>query len=74
MTREHFNHAAELVDAIRRGSWTNEPPAFVDADAIQPISNYQRAVQTAEAFIILFRAWNPRFDEQRFLKACGLAQ
>ena len=27
----------------------------------------------AEAFILLFRAYNDRFDTTRFLKACGLS-
>ncbi len=36
--------------------------------------NYTRAVQTAEAFILLFRQFNPLLDETRFLVACGLVQ
>ena len=28
----------------------------------------------AEGFIMLFKEYNPRFDEQRFLHACGLVE
>ena len=28
----------------------------------------------AEGFITLFQEYNPRFDEQRFLVACGLVE
>ena len=28
----------------------------------------------AEAFILLFRAYNDRFDTTRFLQACGLVE
>jgi hypothetical protein len=34
--------------------------------------NVLRAIWTAEAYILLFQAYNPRFDVQRFLVACGL--
>lgn len=33
-----------------------------------------RAIQTAEAFIILATRFNPLFDRQRFLQACGLVE
>ena len=72
VTKKHFIRAAEIVQSIRSGFWTNEPPDWADSEAIRPISSYQRAVQTAEAFIVLAREFNPRFDAQRFLIACGL--
>lgn len=31
-----------------------------------------KKVEVAKAFIILFSAFNPRFDRGRFLKACEL--
>jgi hypothetical protein len=37
-------------------------------------NNLTRAVQTAEALILLFRQSNDRFDEQKFLEACGLVE
>ena len=79
MTKMHFTRAAELVNNIRQGAWTHEPPAWVDGERYDGMpysdietADYTRAVQTAEAFIILFREYNPRFNEQKFLKACGL--
>ena len=34
--------------------------------------HFVRAVWTAEAYILLFREWNPRFNVHTFLVACGL--
>lgn len=66
--------AAEMVDAIRSGQWTSEPPPWADkhAENYSALGDYGRAVQTAEAFCILFANANPRFDTNRFLIACGL--
>jgi hypothetical protein len=83
MTKKHFEHAAEMVRAILEGHWTGESPAWspikwgpeyeVDAYDLGNIDrDVVRAVQTAEAFIILAKEFNPRFDESRFLIACGL--
>ncbi len=83
MTKMHFTRAAEMVKAIVDGHWTNDLPSFAHNTVVGPIEtisddcgnlnvNYVRAVWTAEAFIILFRGYNPRFNEQKFLKACGL--
>ncbi len=86
MTKMHFTRAAEMVKAIVDGHWTSELPRFAQdwhgGDIIEVESaivgnlspEYVRAVWTAEAFIILFRGYNPRFDEQKFLVACGLAE
>ena len=80
MTKKHFQQMAEIVHAILYGCWTDEPPYWADPlrgdwqssfDATQ--MHYTRAVQTAEAFIVVCREFNPRFDEQQFLVACGLA-
>jgi hypothetical protein len=30
-----------------------------------------RAAWTAETFVIFFSQWNPRFNRETFLKACG---
>lgn len=85
MTPQHFRAAANLVDAIRQGSWTHELPDWAPADVrgldtVEVSSestgnvdvNIVRAVWTAEAFIILARAFNPSFNERLFLRACGL--
>lgn len=83
MTKKHFEHAASIIRAILAGEWTNEWPIWAVCDSngnyqmgfIAPnVDNYTRAVQTAEAFIILFQAYNPRFSVNRFLVACGLAE
>lgn len=72
-----------MVRAILKGQWTNDPPAWADEnvyyDMVPVLASssdayYTRAVQTAEAFILLFRAFNPLFDESRFLAACGLVE
>ena len=80
MTKVHFIRAAEMVRAIRDGHWTNEWPDWADrtyTNRLQSVYEdnfYTRAVATAEAFIILFREFNPRFNQERFLVACGLAE
>ena len=74
MTKKHFIRVAEIVDAIRQGHWTDDSPAWAKpALTGSPIPQYWRAVQTAEAFIHLATEFNPCFDTQRFLVACGLA-
>lgn len=87
MQKRHFEAMANLVRAILNGEWTHELPIWSGYDTggdLAPIEvltddagnldvNKVRAIWTAEAFIILARAHNPRFDERRFLKACGLA-
>ena len=77
MTRQHFQHAAIIVKAIRDGYWTDDFPSWADDSrnvSIMDLNSdyYTRAVQTAEAFIKLFREFNPRFNQAKFLKACGL--
>jgi len=70
----HFVRAAEIVRAIRDGHWTNELPLWGrNRSGVSPaITGHERAVYTAEAFIVLATGFNPRFDTQRFLIACGL--
>lgn len=84
MTKRHFLRAAEIVLAIRQGEWTHEPPEWVEVfhtgrtddywcvDGL--FNNYTRAAATAEAFIALFREFNPDFHTDRFLIACGLME
>lgn len=59
-----------LKDPLDRGF--NIVNIEIDSDYGNVPSNFVRAVWTAEAFVILFRQWNPLFDETRFLIACGL--
>ncbi len=87
MTKRHFVRAAKLVNSIRTGEWTHDAPDWVEDtpdDDDEPLYDaawgdiesidYTRAVQTAEAFILLFREFNPRFDRDEFLRACGLTR
>jgi hypothetical protein len=73
-SRNEMNHAASMVAAIAAGKWTDEPPSWAEMDGPSDIPNYDRACLTAEAFIIFFQAFNPAFDQQRFLVACGLVE
>src|SRR3990167_1278540 len=88
ITKQHFIRAAEIVAAIRAGEWTDELPAWAPVlpwsgnSSIEIITDehgnlnvsHIRAVWTAEAFIHLFREWNPRFNQHRFLVGCGLVE
>ena len=77
MQKRHFERMAAMVKDILGGNWTHEPPAWSNRDRYLCVDtgepDYIRAVQTAEAFILLCEGWNPRFDCERFLMACGLA-
>lgn len=80
MTKQHFIEAAAMVRSILEGEWTDEPPGWAEASRgdwqgsfDEEQEHYTRAVQTAEALILLFQRLNPRFDQTRFLIACGLA-
>ena len=77
MTKKHFIRAAEIVQSIRSGHWSEELPGFSQHEVEMlgcstHVTDFERATLTAEAFIILGRAFNLRFDTQRFLVACGL--
>lgn len=50
----------------------SEPHYQDDGFISDAAANYTRAVQTAEAFVLLFTQHNERFDTPRFLIACGL--
>jgi hypothetical protein len=65
---------AAIVANIRTGEWSDELPTWADA-YIKTTENTvcnMAACQVAEAFILLAVANNPRFDRERFLRACGL--
>lgn len=77
MTKQHFIGAAKLVDNIRQGYWTNDFPEWFDTRGVGQsfiVTAEHRAAMTAEAFIVLFGGFNPRFDRERFLIACGLVE
>jgi hypothetical protein len=71
MTRQQFVAMAKIVKNIDTGDWTTEPPNwFVDEQRPER----DRAATVAEAFIILAERFNPLFNCQRFLEACGLVE
>jgi hypothetical protein len=72
MTKKHFDTAAAMVRAIADGHWTTDPPSWANVLRCSETDDYSRAVQTAEAFILLFREFNAQFDDRRFLIACKL--
>jgi hypothetical protein len=77
MQKRHFEHMASIVKAILDGHWIAEFPPYGDEsrNAISWNNSdyaYTRAVWTAEAFIKIAAEHNPRFDQDRFLVACGL--
>ncbi len=76
MTKQHFITAAKIVNNIRLGFWTDDAPSWADKSRYgdRLPDTYTRAVQTAEAYIHLFRQYDPRFDSKRFLIACGLQE
>lgn len=81
MTKQHFIAAAAQVKDIVSGEWSFDVPGWADAHLghfnqydDDGKDSYVRAVQTAEAYILLFRQFNPRFDQHTFLVACGLAE
>jgi hypothetical protein len=76
LTKKHFIRAAEMVRSIADGNWIHVPPSWADIKGYEGpyIAHRDRAVQTAEAFIILAEGFNPRFDTRRFLVACGLVE
>lgn len=76
MTKCVFEAAAEMVQNILKEKWTDDPPAWTKEcyAHLDATPGLDRAVFIAEAFIILFSASNPRFDQTRFLVACGLVE
>ena len=69
MTRQHFQAMAEIVKAINEGEWSEDLPPW--AKETQRAEG-DLAVSVAEAFIILSRRFNPLFNQDIFLQACGL--
>lgn len=69
MTRKHFEYAAALVRQTRSAYY---PGVEIDVQGSGNVSVSDFvAEQVAAQFVRLFTAYNPRFDEQRFLRACG---
>lgn len=78
MTKKHFIAAAGIVNNIRTGNWGYElPDWFTGPECHRPVDladTVELAGRVAEAFIILAQQSNPRFEEIRFLRACGLLE
>lgn len=58
MTKRHFEAAAEIIRTLRAAATNRAQGA--------------QAIAAQEAFIALFRQFNPQFDEARFAAACAL--
>ena len=66
MTKQNFETAAQIVQNIGiRASASTLPSREKKALQLEA-----KAVCTA--FVLLFRDDNPRFDQERFMKACGV--
>lgn len=69
MTKKHFELIAELLNRhVTRTTPTNIGPSFFMAEE----SKRQGAENVARDMADLFKEFNPLFDVERFLKACGL--
>lgn len=77
MTPATIRRMVQMVRAIRAGKWTNELPSWAQritvmtTDEDEDEANALRAVQTAEAFILLAHMCCPDFNETKFLQDCG---
>ena len=85
MTKKHFIHAAKQVKGILDGFTGRQYLPTSSANHHRPIecstetagnlnAHYVRACWLAESYLELFSAYTDRFDRQRFLIACGLAE
>lgn len=74
MTKKHFVAMAAIVSNVRTGEWTTDAPYWARSyiKAHGDTDRTRTACHIAEAFIVLALANNPRFDESRFLQACGI--
>lgn len=65
MTRQNFEAVANAIEAKMDASDPNDESNF--------FAGYARGIMdTAETLADVFVANNPRFDRERFLKACGV--
>ncbi len=86
MAKKEFLMAAAIVKDILDGQWnpdqrwaaqlgSSSDHVSLDTPEDRRQDNRRRAFQTAEAFMVLFTSSdNPRFDQGKFLIACGLAE
>jgi len=78
MNAQTVQAMVNIVCAMRRGEWTDElpdwaPESITDTTALDAFidGGELRAVQTAEAFIILALDCGYALNERAFLDACG---
>lgn len=78
MTPTDVKAMTAIVRAILRGKWTDELPDWAPEDAEDDYSKglhggapALRAVQTAEALIVLCDSCRYPLDQKAFLKQCG---
>lgn len=82
MDNRDVRRMVSMIRAVRAGKWTAELPSWAPPnlhnhpmDLLQNMdtedTNDYRAVQTAEAFILLIHSSGLAFDETKFLQDCG---
>jgi len=69
----HFERAAELVQSITTPKFLGQNVELSTETLGNLPARDIKASWIAEAFISLFREYNPRFNEKKFLIACGLS-
>ena len=68
MTKQNFETAARIVRDIVDGPFYPKAPK----SAKETRTSKLEAKAVCTAFVLLFRDDNPRFDQERFIKACGV--
>lgn len=71
MSRKHFTAVAA---AIKTQIDEAQLPSITELDNIARKSAFQATVRIAQEFARIAASDNPRFDTQRFLRACGISK
>ena len=69
MTKKNYEAAARIVQNILPGGIVHSHPTAAGREKRAAVLE-AKAVCTA--FVLLFRDDNPQFDQERFMKACGV--
>lgn len=76
MNDTDVRHMIALVRAIGASKWTDELPEGIGPETLQHINagdlDTLRAVQTAEAFMMLAFNCGHKLDAPKFIASCGL--
>ena len=69
MTRQNYEAATKIVQQILP---SYPGYAYHPLTAKEKKARQMEAKAVCTAFVLLFRDDNPRFDQERFMKACGV--